>query len=69
MAINWGPVASDSRLLEHPLYIKWSNVKISAVAGDPSALKTDLGTALFNNESAEVVAFLSTLIRVGALLG
>jgi len=65
MAINWGPIDFDSPTLQHPLYIKWSSKKVSAIAADGgSALRLDIAAALFNNESAEVVAYMCSLVRV-----
>jgi len=64
MAINWGPIDFDSPTLQHPLYIKWSSKKVASIAADSSALRLDLAGAIFNNESAEVVAYLCSLIRV-----
>jgi len=67
-AINWGPVASDSPLLSHPLYIKWSNKAITSITANPIDLRTDIGNAVYNNDTAEVVAYLANLLRTSTLL-
>ena len=69
IAINWGPVPIDAPILMNELYQKWSVQTIASIAGDPSALKTDLGAAVLNNETTEIVAFMSTLLRASSLLG
>ena len=67
-AINWGPVQSDSPLLSHPLYIKWSVVSLNATAAAAVDLRNDMGAAVYNNDTAEVVAYLASLLRTSSLL-
>lgn len=58
--INWNtPAGSD--LLEHPYYIKYSSIAINALQLDN--IQIDLGRALANRESAEVINYLVWLIR------
>ena len=69
IAINWAAVPNDAPILNHVLYQKWSVQTIASVTADPSALKTDLGAAVLNNDTTEIVAYLSTLLRAAALIG
>jgi len=58
--INWNtPAGSD--LLKHPYYIKYSSIGISAI--QLANVQTDLGKVLANREGAEVINYLSWLIR------
>ena len=69
IGINWGPVPDDAPIINNELYQKWSVVTIASVAASPSALKNDLGAAILNNSTTEIVAYLSALLRASALLG
>ena len=66
--INWTVSAGDP-VLSTPLYQKWSTKSFGAIATDVASLKTDLGSVIANRESAEVVAYLSYLLRVVTLIG
>lgn len=66
--INWGPVPAGDPVLEHPLYLKWSNKTLNQIMADYTSLKTDLGDARCDNDTAGVVAYLSWLVRVVILL-
>ena len=63
--INWAVAPGNRRLLTNPLYVKYSNSTFAAI--DPNAVKADLGAVLATQESAEICAYLSWLIRTLAL--
>jgi hypothetical protein len=62
--INWA--LPNGNVLLHPLYIKYSNTTFENIA--LATIKTDLNGVLASSESAEIVAYLSWLIRVKNLL-
>jgi hypothetical protein len=64
-AINWR-VTGGSRVLLHPIYLKYSVQTYETI--DAGAVKTDIKAALASNDSADLVAFLVSLLRVKALL-
>ena len=66
-AINWS-VAPGAAVLNSPYYQKYSVLNLSQITAGIVAVKTDLGTCLGSNESAEVIAYLSWLVRVAGLL-
>jgi hypothetical protein len=66
--INW-TVSPNDDVLESPLYQKWSVKSFGAIAADVASLKADLGTVIANRDSAEIVAYLSYLLRVVTLIG
>ena len=57
---------TSATIREHPLYIKYSNTTFENIA--LATIKTDLNGVLASSESAEIVAYLSWLIRVKNLL-
>lgn len=63
--INFSAGPNDP-LLGHPTYQKWAAVPFSSV--DVTAVKDDLKAAYADAASAPVVAYLSWLLRVKALL-
>lgn len=63
--INWAASVGNRRLMENPLYVKYSNSTFATI--DPNAVKADLGAVLATAESAEICAYLSWLIRTLAL--
>lgn len=63
--INW-TVSEGDPVNSHPLYLKYSGKPFSAV--DASTVKTDIQAALASRESAAIVAYLSWLLRVVALI-
>jgi hypothetical protein len=68
-AINWGPIKPDSPTLTHPFYLKYANIRLQTISDlHISDVLSDLGTAVLNNDTADVVAYLSTLVRVGKLI-
>ena len=52
--------------MEHPLYVKYSNSTYGDI--DAATVKGDLNGVLATAETAEVVFYLSSLLRVKALL-
>ena len=52
--------------MEHPLYIKYSNSTYAAI--NAVDVKADLNGVLATAETAEIVFYLSSLLRVKALL-
>ena len=64
--INFGASTGNTRLMEHPLYIKYSNSTFGAITVND--VKTDLAGVLATAETAEIVFYLSSLLRVKALL-
>jgi len=64
--INFGAAPGNRRLFEHPLYVKYSNSTYGAILA--ADVKTDLQGVLATAETAEIVFYLSSLLRVKALL-
>ena len=64
--INFGASTGNRRLMENPLYIKYSN----STYGDITAanVKADLRLVLATAETAEIVFYLSSLLRTLDLL-
>jgi len=65
-AINWRVVRPDT-IFEHPIYLKYSAQVFNSI--DASVVKTDIKAALASNESADLVAYLSWILRTLALIG
>jgi len=65
-AINW-QVRKGSPLLTHPTYLKWSKLNFAAM--DANTIKADLIICLGSNEAAELIAYLSWLLRIKTMLG
>ena len=64
--INWSMNKGDTRILFHPLYIKYNNQSFADIT--LSELHTDLGNIMATAESATIAAYLSWLVRVKLLL-
>jgi hypothetical protein len=64
--INFGINPGNRRFLEHPLYVKYSNSTYAAI--NAVDVKADLNGVLATAETAEIVFYLSSLLRVKALL-
>jgi len=62
--INWA--LTTEKILQHPLYIKYSNSTFDNIT--LTDVKDDLGGVLATQESAEICAYLSWLIRTKLLL-
>jgi hypothetical protein len=66
--INWNVGPSD-KVLQSPLYQKWSVQPASSIAGNLTELKQDLGSVIMNRESAGVASYLAWLLRTVTLIG
>jgi len=65
-SINWGVRSGDISILQSPLYQRYASTSYNdLVIAD---IKEDLKGCIASNESAAVVAYLSSLIRVIQLL-
>ena len=64
--INWGMNKGDTRILFHPLYIKYNNSNFDDIT--LTDVQTDLGLVMATAESSAIVAYLSSIIRVKQLL-
>ena len=64
--INWATSPGNTRLMQHPLYVKYSSSTFSTI--DPVDVKADLNAVIATAESAEICAYLSWLIRTLALV-
>ena len=64
--INWAVRDGDTTLLQSPLYLKYASTTFANITS--SDVKGDIKAALASNESAAVVAYLSWLLRVLALV-
>jgi len=64
--INWHASTGNRRLMENPLYVKYSNSTFSNIT--EAQVKADLNGVLATAESAEICAYLSWLLRTLALL-
>ena len=63
--INWG-IPEGSNTLHNPLYIKYASTTIGNL--NATSIKNDMKAALASNESAELISYLSWLLRVLALV-
>ena len=64
--INWAVRDGDTTLLQSPLYLKYASTTYGNLTAND--IKTDIKAALASNESAAVIAYLSSLLRVLALV-
>ena len=64
--INWGMHKGDTRILFHPLYIKYNNSNFDDIT--LTDVQTDLGLVMATAESTPICAYLSWLIRTKNLL-
>ena len=58
----------DESILTHPLYLKWSQNTLANVKAALAPLKTDLGNVEANMNNLDIIAYLSTLIRIAGLI-
>ena len=65
--INWSPSPTNS-IQTHPLYIKYSNQTFAALAPLAVGIKQDLDGVLASKENVYIIAYLSWLLRVVALV-
>ena len=64
--INWHSSTGNRRLMENPLYVKYSSSTFATITA--TDVKTDLNNVIATAESAEICAYLSWLLRTLALL-
>ena len=64
--INWNASTGNRRLMENPLYVKYSNSTFASI--NAVDVKADLNAVLATAESAEICAYLSWLLRTLALV-
>jgi hypothetical protein len=64
--INWNASTGNRRLMENPLYVKYSSSTFASISA--GAVKADLNKVIATAESAEICAYLSWLLRTLALL-
>ena len=61
--INWNTNAGNTKLLQHPLYITYSNLTFTQVADKKAQIIGDMKASRAGLESAEIMAYLSWLLR------
>jgi len=64
--INWHTRDGDTDLLQSPYYQKYATSYIGTL--DATSIKNDIKACFASNESAAVIAYLSWLLRVLALV-
>jgi len=65
--INWDAQPSNTKLLRHPLYIKYSSYNFNQINDKRAEIIGSIKGALANQESAEIIAYLCWLLRTTAL--
>lgn len=65
--INWNTSVGNRKLLEHPLYITYSNLTFAQISDKKAQIITDMKAARGGIESAEIMAYLAWLLRTIAL--
>ena len=65
--INWSTFSGNTAILQHPLYITYSNLTFAQVSDKKAQIITDIKAAKAGLESAEIIAYLSWLLRTIAL--
>lgn len=60
--INYSPFKGNKSLRVQPLYVKYANSKFSAL--NINLVKADLNNTIPTDENAEIIAYLSWIIRV-----
>ena len=64
--INWSTSKGNTKLFNHPLYIKYNNQRFGVI--NREAVVTDLAGVIATVGSDEICAYLSWLIRTKLLL-
>jgi hypothetical protein len=59
--INWN--LTDRRILQHPLYLKWSVKTMGQIISAKTTLASDMGNVIADDVSAPVLSYLSWLAR------
>ena len=63
--INWHVSPNDS-VLSHPYYQKFSELTFAAI--DANEVKAAIGASLASRDSSGIISYLSSILRVKALL-
>lgn len=58
----------DESILTNPLYLKWSLVTLGDAKTGLADLKNDLNGVRANMDNLNIIAYLSTLIRIAGLI-
>lgn len=66
--INWNALPSNKVLLQSQYYITYSNLTFNQIADKRAQIIGDIKAAKAGYESAEIVAYLSWLLRTIALM-
>jgi len=61
--INWNTYAGNTHLLQHPLYITYSNLTFAQISDKKAEIIADMKASRGGIESAEILAYLSWLLR------
>jgi len=64
--INWHTASGNTALLQSPYYQKYATTIIGSI--NIESVKNDIQLCLASNESAAIIAYLSWLLRVLALV-
>ena len=65
--INWNTPPGNTRLLQHPLYLKYSSYNFNEINDKRGEIIGSIKGALANQEGAEIISYLSWLLRTTAL--
>ena len=66
--INWNTNVGNKKLLQSEYYLYYSNLTFAQVSDKKSEIIADIKKAKAGEESAEIVGYLSWLLRVIALM-
>jgi len=66
-AINWGPISPSADLIMNPIYLKYSQQTFGDIV--VADIQQAIRAAQASNDSAELVAYLSWVLRVALLVG
>ena len=66
--INYSGFKGNKSLTTHPYYQKYAFLDFTALGGQKPLIQTDLNACIANDESVEIIAYLSWLLRVLNLL-
>ena len=61
-------VSPDSPIYTHPLYVKYSTQTIQYAVANVADLKSEVLAILPNEDTSDILAYLSNLIRITALM-
>jgi hypothetical protein len=55
-------------ILNHPLYLKWSQLDLTSIQLVLASIQFDLGAIEANMHNLEIIAYLSTVVRACGLI-